>query len=88
MYCIDWKSKALKQIGKISDQGARKALKDAVAGLADFPNTPNTPQVKKLTSHRYAYRLRVGRFRVFFDIAETIRIISIQEVKKRDDRTY
>jgi mRNA interferase RelE/StbE len=85
VYFIDWKSKALKQLAKIPDQNTRKALKDAVSGLAEFPNTS---QVKKLTSHKYAYRLRVGRFRIFFDIAETIRIISIQEVKKRDDRTY
>ncbi|HDQ40509.1 MAG TPA: type II toxin-antitoxin system RelE/ParE family toxin [Desulfonatronum sp.] len=85
MYFIDWRSKALKQLAKIHDQNTRKALKDAVACLAEFPNTP---QVKKLTNHKYAYRLKVGRFRIFFDIAETIRIISIQEVKKRDDRTY
>ncbi|TVQ96865.1 MAG: type II toxin-antitoxin system RelE/ParE family toxin [Desulfovibrionales bacterium] len=85
MYFIDWRSKSLKQLAKIPDQNTRKALKDAVAGLAEFPNTP---QVKKLTCHKYAYRLRVGRFRIFFDIAETIRIINIQEIKKRDDRTY
>ena len=85
MYFIDWQSKALKQLAKIPDQSTRKVLKDAVAGLAVFPNTP---QVKKLTRHKYAYRLRVGRYRIFFDIADTIRIISIQEVKKRDDRTY
>lgn len=85
MYFIDWRSKALKQLAKIPDQNTRKALKDAVVCLAEFPNTPH---VKKLTSHKYAYRLRGGRSRIFFDIAETIRIISIQEVKKRDDRTY
>ena len=79
MYFIDWQSKALKQLAKIPDQNTRKALKDAVAGLVEFPDTP---QVKKLTSHKYAYRLRVGRFRIFFGIAEAIQIISIQEVKK------
>ncbi len=44
--------------------------------------------MKALTNHEYAYRLRVGRFRILFDVDTTIRIIDIQEVKKRDDHTY
>jgi mRNA-degrading endonuclease RelE of RelBE toxin-antitoxin system len=41
-----------------------------------------------LRNHRYGYRLRVGRYRVLFDHVDVIRIIKIQEVKKRDERTY
>ena len=36
----------------------------------------------------YDFRLRVGRYRVFFDFDGQIKIIAIQEVKKRDERTY
>lgn len=57
----------------------RKSRLPSVAILADLPGAR---QVKKLTNHRYGYRLRVGRYRGFFDVAETIRIISIEEVKK------
>jgi mRNA-degrading endonuclease RelE of RelBE toxin-antitoxin system len=35
------------------------------------------------------FRLRVGRFRVFFDLEQSeVKIYLIQEVKKRDERTY
>ena len=34
------------------------------------------------------YRMRVGRYRVLFDHDDFIKIIEIQEVKKRDERTY
>lgn len=34
------------------------------------------------------YRLRVGRYRIFFSNDDAISIITIEEVKKRDDRTY
>ena len=35
------------------------------------------------------YRLRVGRFRVFFDLEQDeVKIYLIQEVKKRNERTY
>lgn len=54
--------------------------------LKAFPNCAN---VKRLTNHLYAYRLRVGDYRVFFDFqGGEARIVSIEEVKKRDEHTY
>ena len=85
MYYVDWKKKARKQLDKIDNRQTRNEIYDAVTTLCNFPNVE---QVKKLTSHRYDYRLRVGRYRVFFDVGDAVRIISIEEVKKRDDRTY
>jgi mRNA-degrading endonuclease RelE of RelBE toxin-antitoxin system len=32
--------------------------------------------------------LRVGRYRVFFNVHEQIEIVMVEEVKKRDERTY
>ncbi|MHB8983020.1 type II toxin-antitoxin system RelE family toxin [Thiobacillus sp.] len=45
--------------------------------------------VKTLTDHAYGYRLRVGNYRVFFDfMGGDVCIVSIEEVRKRDERTY
>jgi mRNA-degrading endonuclease RelE of RelBE toxin-antitoxin system len=44
--------------------------------------------VKTLTNHEYGYRLRVGNYRVFFDFDGEVRIVSIEEVRRRDERTY
>jgi len=44
--------------------------------------------VKALTNHAYGYRLRVGEYRVLFDVLGAIEVVSIEEVKKRDERTY
>ena len=44
--------------------------------------------VKKLKNHQYDYRMRVGRYRILFNHKETVKVISIEEVKKRDERTY
>lgn len=70
---------------KIGDQGDREAVYDAVEGLANWPDCRN---VKPLANHEYGYRLRVGRYRVLFDVRDGIRIIEIREVRKRDERTY
>jgi mRNA-degrading endonuclease RelE of RelBE toxin-antitoxin system len=85
MYNISWENKAVKQLDKIDNRETRKEIKNEAAKLTDWPDVQ---QVKKLINHKYDYRLRVGRYRVFFKIEDTVRIIHIEEVKKRDDRTY
>ncbi len=49
---------------------------------------PDCQGVKVLTKHRYGYRLRVGHSQVLFDYDGEVRIVEIQEVKKRDEHTY
>lgn len=82
---IDWKPKALKQVEKIKTTAIRQKIFTEVQTLADFPNCQG---VKKLTNHQYSYRLRVGDYRVFFEFDGSIRVIDIEEVKKRNERTY
>ncbi|KGF25375.1 type II toxin-antitoxin system RelE family toxin [Oligella urethralis] len=84
MYDINWSNRAKKQLRKI-DITDRKRISDAVDLLADFENAVN---VKRLVNHQYGYRLRVGRYRVLFDVQTQIKIVDVQEVTKRDDRTY
>lgn len=84
MYDINWSNRAKKQLRKI-DITDRKRISDAVDLLADFENAVN---VKRLVNHQYGYRLRAGRYRVFFDVQTQIKIVDVQEVTKRDDRTY
>lgn len=83
---VVWQPKATKQLLKIGDRKLRARIVNGVAGLTSFPDCRN---VKALTGHPYGYRLRIGNWRVFFDIIDDIpAIISIEEVKKRDERTY
>jgi len=79
---IKWRTKALKQLRKIKDQQMRDTIFNAVDDLKNFPNCPN---VKKL-KNRDEYRLRVGRWRVFF--TDSFEILYIEEVKIRNENTY
>jgi len=85
MIDVTWKPKALKQLRKLRDPIGQRRIVAAVGGLIAFPDVQN---VKVLTNHDYDYRLRVGDFRVLFNLFESIEVISIEEVKKRDERTY
>ena len=86
MNTINWKPKALKQMRKISAQTGAAIRESVNAELIDLSAARN---VKALTGHAYGYRLRVGNYRVFFDfMGGDVCIVSIEEVRKRDERTY
>lgn len=84
MNTVQWSKRALKQARKIQ-KPQRQLIVEKARTLVNFPKCQN---VKSLTNHKYDYRLRVGRYRVFFDYDGEIRIISIEEVKIRDENTY
>lgn len=84
MNTIQWSKRALKQARKIQIQ-QRQQIVEKTKALKDFPNCQN---VKSLTNHEHGYRLRVGRYRVFFNYDGEIKIISIEEVKIRNESTY
>lgn len=84
MNAINWTSKAFKQLRKLDPQH-QIAVRDGVSALAEMPDCQN---VKRLTNHEYAYRLRVGNYRVMFNWDDGIKVVEIEEVKKRDERTY
>lgn len=84
MNSIKWHTRALRQLRKI-DRQDNAAIRLAVNSLVSMPSCSG---VKALTNHEYGYRLRVGRYRVFFDFDGEVRIVEIQEVKKRNEHTY
>lgn len=53
--------------------------------LVDLSSARN---VKVLSNHAYGYRLRVGHYRVLFDYDGAVHVVRIEEVRKRDERTY
>jgi len=83
---IKWHNRARKQMKRIP-KNFQNAIFESVDKLANFPECTNL-DIKYLKNHKYDCRLRVGRYRIFFDNKDAIKVIAIQEVKKRDERTY
>lgn len=79
---IVYRPKAAKQLRKIPEQ---QQIRAKIKGLAAMPNCTG---VKALSNHIHQYRLRVGNYRVFFNFDGTVHIVSIEEIKKRDENTY
>lgn len=83
---ILWSPKSLRQLRKIpASDGTR--IRHAVG--SELIDLTRARHVKALENHSCGYRLRVGRYRVLFDVLEgQPRIVRIEEVTKRDERTY
>lgn len=86
MKAVLWSNRARKQMGKIPKQYQDPIFK-CVDGLVEFPNCTGL-DIKALKHQKSRYRMRVGRYSVFFDDREQVCIIAVQEVRKRDNRTY
>lgn len=85
MYKLQWVPKALRQLEKIKNRKVQLAIFNATSLLNSFPECKN---IKQLKGYNNSFRLRVGRYRIIFSVENTIKLISITEVKKRDERTY
>ena len=81
---VSYAIKAAKQLRKLPAQDSKK-IRTECDKLANMPDCIN---IKALTNHDYQFRLRVGNYRVFFNFDGAIHIVTIEEVKKRDENTY
>lgn len=82
---IVWQVKALRQLRRLNPIDACRIRRAVGMELRDLSQARN---VKILVGHEYGYRLRVGPWRVLFEFDGQIRVVSIEEVVKRDERTY
>lgn len=85
MNTITWMPKAKRQANKIKNATELRAVLDGVQTLENFPDVTG---IKHLVNSSIAYRLRVGNWRILFDFDGAARIVSIEEVRKRNERTY
>ena len=87
MYSVIILPKAERQLKKLAKR--HSPLYPAIArGVTSLANWPNVKSVKRLVNHKHGYRLRVGDYRILFDVRDEVKVIDVQEVKKRDERTY
>ena len=85
MYRIAYTTTARKQPKKIQQQDALRITKTINIKLVDPFNASN---VTTLTAHKYEYRLKVGNYRVFYNVDKVTIITSIEEVHHRQSKTY
>lgn len=80
-YKIEWKNSAYKELQKLP----RPTIVKVVAAVSDLANDPFPHGVKKLVGSEYTYRIRIGDYRVVYEVFENKLIIEIVRVRHRKD---
>ena len=80
MYKLNILRKAMKDIAKLPNEYTRLVSKH-IDGLAQ---NPCPPDAKKLTNDP-GYSLRVGVYRILYDIDDEAQIVTVYRVKHRSD---
>ncbi|MDC9715048.1 MAG: type II toxin-antitoxin system RelE/ParE family toxin [Gammaproteobacteria bacterium] len=82
---ISWTNKAKKDLRKIP-QKQKVQIYSAIGALSQ--PLDEWHNVKLLVNNKYDYRLRVGNYRVVFDFEKKAKIISVEKIGVRNERTY
>ncbi|EER48099.1 bacteriophage protein/plasmid stabilization system protein [Actinobacillus minor NM305] len=88
MTVIQWTNRASKQIRAVDSRYLDRMF-EKIEALQNFPNVQADIIELKGEQNKGKFRMRVGFYRVIFEVInnEPI-IIEIQEIKKRDEQTY
>lgn len=81
IYDIRWTGRAERELGRLDAQG-RSRVREAVSRLSVNPRGPG---VRRLTGRGPEHRLRVGDYRVLFEIHDDILLVLVVAVRKRED---
>jgi mRNA interferase RelE/StbE len=81
-YTIQFQKKASKQLENLARQPIYLRLRDVIDELEDNPRPRGC---KKMKGHDEQYRIRVGEFRIIYDVDDSVRIIDIIKLGDRKD---
>jgi mRNA interferase RelE/StbE len=80
-YQIELKSSAAKELEKLP----RQIISKVVVAIQELADTPFPQGVKKLIGFEHTYRIRVGDYRIVYEIYETKLIIEVIRIRHRKD---
>jgi mRNA interferase RelE/StbE len=80
-YRIEIKSSAAKELEKLP----RKMIPRVVTAINELAENPRPQGVKKLAGFEHIYCIRVGDYRILYDIFEKRLIIEIIRIRHRKD---
>lgn len=78
---IEWKKSTRKDLRKLPSAMVDKIIA-AVEGLAEKPFPHG---VEKLSGSEHAYRIRLGDYRIVYEVVVELNLVEIQRVRHRKD---
>ena len=81
MFEIVLERAAEKELLRLSDEVHDRVIE----GISTLATNPRPPGSKKLSGSKSNWRIRVGDYRVLYEIADTVRVVRVYRVRHRRD---
>jgi len=81
VFRTEWKKSTRKDLRKLPASTAERVV-ETVEGLADNPYPHG---VEKLSGSEHAYRIRLGDYRIVYEVVTESKLVEIQRVRHRKD---
>ena len=81
---LELATQARKQLDKLPNEDRTRLI----AALQQMGNDPYAGDIQRLKGHRFAWRPRVGNYRILYDLNPEIRFILIARIERRSTTTY
>ncbi len=81
MYSIEFTTSAAREFRSLEPQLKRR-IAQAIDPLAHNPRPRGT---RKLKGHEHLYRLRIGHYRVVYEVRDDVRVVKITQIRHRRD---
>lgn len=80
-YRLRWKRSAQKDLKTLP----KPYILQILAAVEELAQNPYQRGIRKLSSTEYAYRRRVGPYRILYTVVETDRIIEVIKIRHRKE---
>ena len=80
-YRTEWKPSAVRELRRLD----RQVVPRIIAAVEDLATTPYPYGVRKLHGGEHTYRIRVGDYRVIYEVFEDRLVVQIVRVRHRKD---
>ena len=81
IYQIEWKKSALRELRRLD----RQVVPRIVAAIDSLSDQPLPTGVSKLQGSRRTYRIRVGDYRVIYELYQSTLVVQVVRVRHRKD---
>ena len=84
-------NKFTKALKNISPKELQHEIREKVLALGDNPRPHGEPKIKppvEVYSYVAQFRLRIGNYRVLYDVEDKRRTVWVFALRKRNERTY
>ena len=88
MYSLRVSPEADRELGRLGERIQRRDFERLRAAISGLAHNPRPQGVRKLEGKQRAWRIRVGDYRVIYEIDDEQALVLILKVARRSEATY